>query len=96
MLDVDDPEVYIKESSTPGHFHIVFPNPIDEGDYDDLMDILRHVGIVKPGNYRSYKNLGYFSLRTPWTKKDDIPVKKVGPSPDPVPVYLPDEDVAGL
>ena len=96
MFDVDDPEVYIRESSTPGHFHIVFPNPIDVDDYEHLMNILYRARIMKEGNYLSYQSLGYFSLRTPWTKKGDIPVKKLGPSSDPVPVYRPDEDVAGL
>ena len=71
MFDIDDEEIYLRESSTPGHYHLIFPNPIAGDDYDELMRILHQAGIVKDGNYASYESLGYFTLRTPWTTKDD-------------------------
>lgn len=71
MFDIDDEDIYLRESSTPGHYHLIFPNPIAGDDYDELMRILHRAGIVKDGNYASYESLGYFTLRTPWTTKDD-------------------------
>lgn len=70
MLDLDDEEIYLNESSTPGHYHLVFPNPINNNDFMDLVEILHRVGIIKPGNYSSYERLGWLALRTPWVPKD--------------------------
>ena len=71
LLDVDNVNVYIKESSTPGHYHIGFPNVISDEDFTPLVDMLHKVGIINSGNYHSFKKLGHFALRLPWVKKGD-------------------------
>ena len=71
MLDIDDTDVYVKESSTPGHYHIVFPQDIPEADYDQIVTLLNKYGIIKEGNFQSYRRVGYFAIRPPWVKKGD-------------------------
>ena len=71
MLDIDNRNVYVKESSTPGHYHIAFPQAISQGDYDNIVTLLHKYGIINDGNYQSYMRVGYFCLRPPWVKKGD-------------------------
>lgn len=69
LLDIDDETTYIKESSTKGHYHIAFPNAIEDEKFDQLVTLLHEVGIIKLGNYTSYKKSGWLALRVPWVKK---------------------------
>lgn len=69
LLDIDDETTYIKESSTKGHYHIGFSTPIEDEKFDQLVTLLHEVGIIKLGNYTSYKKIGWLTLRVPWVKK---------------------------
>ena len=95
MLDIDDTNVYVKESSTPGHYHIVFPQSIAEDDYDQIVTLLRRHEIIKEGNFQSYRRVGYFAIRPPWVKKGDtlkmVASGQIGPEKN----YVDDADAAG-
>lgn len=69
MLDLDDPEIYLRLSSTEGHYHLVFPNKIPDGKYYQIITLLNDVGIIKDGNLGQYSKNGHFALRTPWVPK---------------------------
>lgn len=71
LLDIDDYDVYLKPSTTVGHYHIGFSQTIDDDDFDKLVTLLHKVGIIKEGNFRSYKKIGWFALRTPWVRKGE-------------------------
>ena len=71
MLDIDSDDVYIRESSTPGHYHIAFPNAMTEGTFCDVVYSLYKAGIIADGNFKQYEMSKALFLRTPWTKKGE-------------------------
>ena len=71
LLDIDDYDFYLSPSTTEGHYHLGFSQVIDDDDFDKLVTLLHKVGIIKEGNFRSYKKIGWFALRTPWVKKGE-------------------------
>ena len=95
MLDIDNTDVYVKESSTPGHYHIVFPQPIPEDDYDQIVTLLHRYEIIKEGNFQSYQRVGYFAIRPPWVKKGDtlkmVASGQIGPEKN----YVDNADAVG-
>lgn len=47
-LDIDLP-CWLRESETPGHFHLLIDKPMHWFQYERLLDVLEELGIVEPG-----------------------------------------------
>lgn len=70
MFDVDIPMEVI-ESSTPGHYHVYFPEThISKIALLDLLEELSSAGIVEPGYVGASRARGFAALRLPWVHKD--------------------------
>ena len=68
MLDIDD-NAEVWPSTTPGHYHIVFKEPFNKRDFENVVETLHSAGIIARGNYNQYRTDGALYLRTPWVKK---------------------------
>jgi hypothetical protein len=71
-IDVDLP-VHAVPSSTPGHWHLYFDVELSWPDYLRLLEVMRDVGIVQDGFYRSAEQRGTTLLRLPGVPKPDEP-----------------------
>ena len=70
QLDLDVPHEYIP-SSTPGHAHLVFRQPVFEEDYYQVLRALQKVGIIEKGYLNCALKRGQTFLRLPEVKKGD-------------------------
>jgi hypothetical protein len=71
-IDVDLP-IHAVQSSTPGHWHLYLDVELSWPDYLRLLEVMRDVGIVQDGFYRSAKSRGTTLLRLPGVPKPDEP-----------------------
>lgn len=71
-IDVDLP-VHAIPSSTPGHSHLYFDVELSWPDYLRLLRVIRDIGILQDGFYRSAKSRGTTLLRLPGVPKPDGP-----------------------
>jgi hypothetical protein len=71
-IDVDLP-VHAVPSTTPGHSHLYLDVELTWPDYLSLLEVMRDVGIVQDGFYRSAKSRGTTLLRLPGVPKPDGP-----------------------
>jgi hypothetical protein len=70
MFDVDIP-MQVIESSTPGHYHVYFPNSyIPKEKLFNLLDALAECGIVERGYAEASRARGFAALRLPWVHRD--------------------------
>lgn len=87
LLDIDD-NAEVWPSTTPGHYHIVFKEPFNKRDFENVVETLHSAGIIARGNYNQYRTDGALYLRTPWVKKgmtDELVEKgEIGPTYDSV------------
>jgi hypothetical protein len=68
-FDIDMP-VYVVDSSTPGHHHLVFDVYLTKDKYDKLLRVMVEVGLVEPGILEAqWLRRGYTSFRPPWVNK---------------------------
>lgn len=70
QLDLDVPHEYIP-SSTPGHAHLVFRQPVFWEDYSQVLIVLEKVGIIEKGYHNCAMQRGQTFLRLPEVKKGD-------------------------
>jgi hypothetical protein len=69
MVDVDVP-MQIIESSTPGHYHVYFPQSyIPKEKLFNLLDAMAECGIVERGYAEASRARGFAALRLPWVHK---------------------------
>ena len=65
-LDIDH-MCHLRESETPGHFHLLIDKPMTWAQYKKLLDVMAEVGIVEKGYVRASKERGLtFLARRPW------------------------------
>jgi hypothetical protein len=70
MFDVDIP-MQVIESSTPGHYHVYFPNSyIPKEKLFNLLDAMAECGIVERGYAEASRARGFAALRLPWVHRD--------------------------
>jgi hypothetical protein len=63
-LDIDGIHCELKESSTPGHYHLYIDKEMSWGDYELLLQVLTTVGIIEPKYFDYSMQKGYTALRT--------------------------------
>ena len=69
MFDVDVP-MQVIESSTPGHYHVYFPNTyLPKEKLFNLLDALADCDIVERGYAEASRARGFAALRLPWVHK---------------------------
>lgn len=68
-IDLDMDAVLVP-TSTPGHHHLIIDKQITWDEYKRLLEVLKDVGLIEPGFYKSALAREATVLRTPWTKKD--------------------------
>ena len=68
VLDIDMP-VWVKESTTEGHFHLIIDHEMPWRDYRKLLIIMKEVGILEKGFVDAALSRKGSWIRTPWTKK---------------------------
>lgn len=70
MFDVDVP-MQVIESSTPGHYHVYFPNSyVPKEKLFSLLDAMAECGIVERGYAEASRARGFAALRLPWVRKN--------------------------
>lgn len=77
-LDIDFP-VRVRETDTPGHYHLFIDVPTPWEDYANLLDALVDCGVIEEGYANASKEREATMLRLPW-------VHKSAPEPAPQPV----------
>lgn len=70
VLDVDLP-VWVRESSTPGHYHLIIDKEMPWSDYAAVVRVLGDVGILEEGFVKASIARRGSWIRTPWTRKDE-------------------------
>lgn len=74
VLDIDFP-CELRESETPGHFHLFIDKPIRWEDYSRLLMALGDAGVLEEGYARaSIKRKQSFVAIRPWKKKPLVEV----------------------
>ena len=68
VLDIDLP-VWVRESTTPGHYHLIIDKEMPWDDYKRLLNVMCDVGILEPGFVKAAISRGASWIRTPWTEK---------------------------
>lgn len=68
VLDIDMP-VWVKESTTEGHFHLIIDHEMPWRDYRRLLIVMKEVGILEKGFVDAALSRKGSWIRTPWTKK---------------------------
>lgn len=68
VLDIDMP-VWVKESTTEGHFHLIIDHEMPWRDYRRLLIVMKEVGILETGFVDAALSRKGSWIRTPWTKK---------------------------
>ena len=68
VLDIDIP-IWARESTTPGHWHLIIDKELTETEYFRLLDVLAEVGIVEKPFVNAAKSRGASWIRVPWVKK---------------------------
>lgn len=65
-LDIDFP-CHIRESETPGHYHLLIDVPMSWEKYAKLLLVMEEVGILEPGYVKASLERGCtFLARAPW------------------------------
>lgn len=69
-LDIDH-KCHIRESETPGHYHLLIDVPMLWSDYKKLLEVMADVGILEQGYVKASIERGStFLARQPW--KSDV------------------------
>lgn len=76
-LDIDNIPVFLRESSTPGHYHLIIDKTMTWAQYKRLLKCLASVGIIEKGYCGASIARKYSALRVPWVRKDPLSEKKV-------------------
>lgn len=69
VLDIDMP-LWVKESTTPGHFHLIIDKEMTWQDYRKLLITMQEVGILEKGFVDASISRKASWIRTPWTQKE--------------------------
>lgn len=69
VLDIDMP-LWVKESTTPGHFHLIIDKEMTWRDYRKLLITMQEVGILEKGFVDAAISRKASWIRTPWTQKE--------------------------
>lgn len=70
-LDIDMP-CHLKESETPGHFHLLIDRPMSWTQYVKLLSVLEEVGIISTGYYNASIERGAtFLALKPWKNVEE-------------------------
>lgn len=69
-LDIDGIHCELKESSTPGNFHLYIDKPMPWSDYAKLLKTLYEVGIIEEAFYAMCIRDGASFLRTKHKEQD--------------------------
>lgn len=67
-LDIDVP-MWVSESTTPGHHHLIIYKPISWEKYSKLLEMMADCGILEEGLVRASLARKASWVRTPWTAK---------------------------
>lgn len=68
VLDIDLP-IWARESTTPGHWHLIIDKEMTWEQYARLLNVLWEVGILEKGFYDAAISRGGSWIRVPWVKK---------------------------
>lgn len=68
VLDIDLP-CWLKESTTPGHFHLIIDKEMSWSEYKRLLRVMCDVGILEDGFVAAAISRKASWIRTPWTQK---------------------------
>lgn len=69
VLDIDLP-LWVSESTTPNHYHLIIDKEMTWTQYKKLLDVMEEVGILEPGFVSAAEARGASWIRTPWTIKE--------------------------
>lgn len=69
VIDIDKIPVLVRESTTPGNYHLVIDKAMSWPVYRDLLDALRDAGIIQEGYYQAAIARHASYLRLPWISK---------------------------
>lgn len=92
-LDIDGIPVTVKESTTPGNYHLLIDKPLSWRQYEYLLRALAEVGIIEVGFYQSAVAKQTTALRLgkrPYPKDEDEPGEPYDVEAD---LWLPSWDV---
>lgn len=67
-IDVDHP-VRLRETDTPGHYHLLIDVPMPWEVYEKVLDSLTEAGVVEEGYYEASVEREATCLRLPWVHK---------------------------
>lgn len=67
-LDLNTPHIFVA-SSTKGHHHLLFGNPISREGELEILEVLARHGVIQQGYYRSNVIRGWSAIRLPWVTK---------------------------
>jgi hypothetical protein len=73
-IDIDRP-VRVRETDTPGHYHLFIDVPMPWEDYKAVLEALVNAGVVEEGYYRASVEREATMLRLPWVHKTPKPDK---------------------
>ena len=62
--------IWAKESTTPGHWHLIIDKEMTWNDYKKLLTVLGEVGILEAGFVKASKARRASWIRVPWVKKE--------------------------
>ena len=68
-LDIDRRNVYVRESSTPGNYHLVIDSSLSWDQYKKLLAVLHDLNIIEKGYFEAAIQRKATYLRLPWVKK---------------------------
>lgn len=72
VLDLDGLGARLVPSSTPGNFHLYLDDVrLTRWEYEHLLEVLAHLGIVQDGFARQLGARGFTAVRIPGLKKGD-------------------------
>lgn len=70
-IDVDHP-VRLRETDTPGHYHLLIDVPMPWEVYEKVLDALTEAGVVEEGYYQASVEREATCLRLPWVHKPRV------------------------
>lgn len=73
-IDIDHP-VRLRETDTPGHYHLMIDVPMPWEQYLGVLSALTEAGVVEEGYYRASEEREATYLRLPWVHKAPKPDK---------------------
>ena len=74
-LDIDL-KCHLRESETPGHYHLLIDRPMTWAQYQKLLNVMAEVGILEPGYVKASIERGStFLALQPWKEASAEPAR---------------------